>query len=176
MMDDFEVEFQNGNYIRAINRDVPHMTTAEANAVYEFAGYDVARAMMYDDDTTGWAVAYDRDTTNAEAARAYQLYDFYANDIRTTTFNDGEREYTLWVPHDEGEEHVIRHNRTPDISFDIDGIRFNRDAFSLLYTREELDEYNNLIRASVINDEDEQDLEDEKGGALDDFLDSFGGD
>ena len=137
-MDDYDILFENGNTIRAIERN------DTATHAYEFHGWDTTYT-----------------TTNTLDTDATEYY--------TLTVEPG-RYATEWGEHATPDRVNVypAHGRT--ITFDMNGFTFNADGDgNVRITPIEANKYSEL----VIEADDQPDLEDEKGGALDDFLDEF---
>lgn len=137
-MDDYDILFENGNTIRAIQRNETAVDT------YEFHGWEASEAVANALDTN----AAEYYTLTVDEGRTVGSWGDYAVPDRVNMFHDGA--YTL--------------------NFNMNGFVLNVDNYGrITLTPEEAAQYSELVKEA----DDQPDLEDEKGGALDDFLEEF---
>lgn len=160
--DNFEVQFVNGSYIRAIDRGYATEAACTISEPVRNASDDV----RYEYTPTYWHTDPTSNMTEASApwAEAQVLSD-YVNASRIYDETD-RRAIDRYESAINGFINRRQGPRTPNMTIDENGnIRFNWD---MLYSDEPVHEEQ--------QEEAQADFEDEKGGSLDDFLDSFGGD
>lgn len=160
-MDDY-ITYRGGQYMRVddiadyqtltVNNDA----TADTTYTYEFNGWDDA-AIAADTATNRTNIDGLEYTLTADADFGITDWGEYARPERVTVYHD-ENPWRAAIPR--------------DATITMDGFTVNWDNFGrLVFTPEEAKQYAELVKSA----EDQPDLEDEKGGALDDFLESFGG-
>ena len=175
--DNFEVRFMNGSYIQAIEVGEDASTAraintprvnADDDVRYEYIpNYWQANVASNSAEasattftlTTDWSgeTEWEEVHDTAEFARINELYD---------EVDRWERDRYL-LAHDEGVEFVVRPPDAHRVTVDENGnVRINWEMFEPVMPPSEEHQ----------SEESQPDFEDEKGGSLDDFLDSFSGD
>lgn len=185
-MEDYDIRFVNGNTITYVRR--------AANA----ADFVDAATLERDYDrisTIDYGVWANDDDCCASAIDAIQYHDdiatlderHYAVDSNTYRTDD------LWVIDSVSADRTNRHEVDTrdewileivdeDCTWDsaittdrsnVDAVQLDWETIRQAFTKEDIDKYGRSIKSGEVNEP--QKIEDEKGGALDDFLDSFGG-
>lgn len=186
-MDDYDIRFVNGNTITYVRRDADAVDFGELDALttrdYGRTSYIDYGARIAEDDccvSAIEAVQYHDDATTlddghyAVGADTYRVDDLWVIDgvsaDRTNQYEaDSGAEWKLEIWDDNCTwDSAITTDRS-----NADAIQLNWEAIRHAFKSEDADEYDRLIKSREENESKE--IEDEKGGALDDFLDSFGG-